>query len=153
MERSEAMQAEKDMLKVARKDVLSALVIAAELTPAMRMLARVINAACEPKEGETLPAIAPANAMALLVRHALIVQRAIGATEAIVQLSRLDRGETTANVGVGIATEMTLEDALAELSALGELGVVGGGSTGGARAPARLPPATLDSAQSGITGR
>lgn len=143
LDRVEAARQERDMLKVARGDVLSALVIAAELTPAMRTLAKVINKAVEAPEGE-LPSIAPANAMALLVRHALIVQRAIGATEAIVQLSRLDRGETTAHVGVS-APEISLEDALAELEALGELGYTGRRTGGAGAPPAPRAPAALPS--------
>lgn len=145
-ERRDAADQERQMLKVARGDVLSCLVIAAELTPAMRILARVITKACEldEKTGE-LPAIAPAAAMALLVRHALVMQRAINATEAIVQLSRLDRGETTANVGVGPAAGLSLEDALTELEALGQV-------TSAVRRVHALGPAGSSSSPAGVGG-
>ncbi len=121
--RAEAIDAaaqEKQMLKVARGDVLSALVIAAELAPTMRVLGRAIAEQCKPGPDGSPPAIAPALAMALLTRHATVLQKAIGAAEVVIQLSRLDRGASTANVAIGAAPEMTLDAALEELEALDE---------------------------------
>lgn len=118
-EAEEARAQERQMLRAARGDVLAALAIAAELVPAMRVVAKSIAQACAPKPDGSLPDLAPKLAMELLSRHAQLVQRAVGATEAVVQLSRLERGATTANVGVHAADgDMSLADALAELEAL-----------------------------------
>lgn len=118
-EHIESLAQEKQMLKAAKGDVLAALVIAAELVPAMRQVAKSIAKHCEPQADGSPPAIPPGLAMQLLTRHTQMVQRAIGATEAIVQLSRLDRGAATVNVGVA-AEDLTLEQALDELEALDE---------------------------------
>lgn len=132
-EHIESLAQEKQMLKAARGDVLAALVIAAELVPAMRSVARSIAKHCEPQADGSPPAIPPGLAMQLLTRHTQMVQRAIGATEAIVQLSRLDRGASTVNVGVA-AEDLSLEQALDELEALDE-------TITAARQRPRLPPA------------
>ena len=116
---AEAIAQERQMLKAARGDVLSALVIAAELIPAMRMVAKAVAAACAPKADGSPPDIPPTTAMGLLTRHASLIQKAVGATEAIVQLSRLDRGASTVNVAV--AEDLTLEQAVEELEALEEV--------------------------------
>lgn len=117
--REEAIAAEQRIMQVARGDVLSALALAAELAPAMRILAKVIITACQPQPDGSPPAIAPASAMALLTRHTQMIQRAVGSAETIVQLGRLERGQSTANVGLGaFSSEMSVEDALAELEGL-----------------------------------
>lgn len=132
-EAAEAVAQERQMLKAARGDVLSALVIAAELIPAMRMVAKAVAAACAPKADGSPPDIHPTAAMGLLTRHATLIQKAVGATEAIVQLSRLDRGASTVNVA-GVAEDLSLEQAVEELEALEEV-------LGAARARGLLPPA------------
>ena len=115
----ESLAQEKQMLKAARGDVLGALVLAAELIPAMRQVAKAVAKACEPGPDGSPPAIPPGLAMGLLTRHATLVQKAVGATEAIVQLSRLDRGAATIHVGV-VAEDLTLDQAADELEALEE---------------------------------
>ncbi len=73
--------------------------------------------------------------MGILTRHATLIQKAVGATEAIVQLSRLDRGASTVNVG-GVTEDLTLEQAVEELEALEE--VLAGARTRGLL-PAHTP--------------
>ncbi len=115
-EHVEALAQEQQVLKVARADVLGALVIAAELAPAMRILARVIVKACELGPDGALPGMKPVEAMHLMSRHATLVQKAVGAAECIVQLSRLDRGQPGAIIGLqGAAPTLSYEEALAEL--------------------------------------
>jgi hypothetical protein len=128
----ESLAQEKQMLKAARGDVLGALVLAAELIPAMRQVAKAVAKACEPGPDGSPPAIPPGLAMGLLTRHATLVQKAVGATEAIVQLSRLDRGAATVHVGV-VAEDLSLEQAAEELEALEE-------TLAAARTRGLLPP-------------
>lgn len=118
-ENIEVMAQEKQMLKAARGDVLASLVIAAELVPAMRMVAKAVAKACEAKPDGSPPDIPPSLAMGLLTRHATLIQKAVGATEAVVQLSRLDRGASTVNVGIA-AEDLSIEQAVEELEALEE---------------------------------
>jgi hypothetical protein len=114
----EALAQEQQMLKLARADVLSGLALAAELTPAMRQLTRVVQAACAPQPDGSPPDIAPAAAMTLLTRHAGLMSRAVAATEAVVELSRLDRGDPTAIFAVQpTVRELTYEEAIEELEA------------------------------------
>ncbi len=109
---------EQQILKVARGDVLGALVLAAELVPAMRHLAKRIIADCQPQPDGSPPLITAAAAMQLMARHATLVQKAVGAAEAVVQLSRLDRGQPGTIVGVKpTAPELTYAEALEELEA------------------------------------
>lgn len=121
----EAHRQELQMLKGARGDVLACLVIAGELVPAMRSLAGVISAAAKPGPNGEPPALSPKECMNLLTRHTQMVQRAVGAAEAVIQLSRLERGATTMNVGIGEQPldhipddEVTEEEMLAELAAI-----------------------------------
>lgn len=117
----EGLKQERQMLKAARGDVLSVLVIAAELVPAMRACAQAVAAAMKPDPATGKPAqIAPAVAMGLLTRHATLVQKAVGSAEAIIQLSRLDRGAATVIHGAA-AEDLSIEDALAELEAVEEV--------------------------------
>jgi hypothetical protein len=123
------------MMKVARGDTLAALALAAELTPAMRQLARVIVEAAKPQADGSPPAVSAREAMGLLSRHTQLIQRAVGAAETLVQLGRLERGQSTANVGVGgFSQELTVEEALAELEAI-EGFVAQAGKRGGPVAP------------------
>lgn len=106
--RQEALEAraqEAQILKVARGDVLAALVLAADLTTAMRSAVGAIKRELAEKPDGSPPDIKPMQAMQLLARHSQLVQRAVGAAEAVIQLSRLDRGQTTANIGVGLIEE------------------------------------------------
>jgi len=118
LENIETLAQERQMLKAARGDVLACLVMAAELVPAMRNAGRVISKACEPGPDGSPPAISPALAMQLLTRHAQLIQRAVGSAEAVIQLSRLDRGAATAHVAITGAEDMSLEAALDELETL-----------------------------------
>jgi hypothetical protein len=114
----EALAQEQQILKAARNDVLAVLVLGAELVPAMRSLAKVVAQACLPGPGGEPPDVSPSAAMGLLTRHASLVSKGVGAAETILQLSRLDRGASTANVAVavtGVPEDMTTEAALAEL--------------------------------------
>ena len=120
--RAEAIEAqaqERQMLKAARGDVLAALVIAAELVPTMRTIAKAVAQACQPKADGSPPDIPAPTAMGLLTRHATLIQKAVGAAEAVIQLSRLDRGASTVNVATALE-DLTLDQALEELEALDE---------------------------------
>jgi hypothetical protein len=128
--RQEAIDAKKQehqMLKAARGDVLAALVLAAELVPSMRAVAQAVAAACRSPgngpDGKPLPPAIPAPAaMGLLTRHATLIQKAVGAAEAVIQLSRLERGASTVNVGLSAPDEdLSMEDALEELEAIEEV--------------------------------
>ncbi len=112
---------ERQILKVARGDVLGALVLAASLVPAMQQVAKAVAEFCKPGEDGSPPKIAPALAMAMLTRHATLVQKAVGAAEAVIQLSRLDRGASTINVGLAPAQDLSLDQALEELEAIEEV--------------------------------
>lgn len=117
----EAQRQEVAMMKAARSDVLAALVLAAELVPAMRQVAKAVSAACAPGPNGEPPMIEPRVAMGLLVRHGQMIQKAVGSLEAVIQLSRLERGEHTAKVALTAEApreEMSMEDALEELAAL-----------------------------------
>lgn len=119
MSHIDSLAQEAQMMKVARGDTLAALALAAELTPAMRQLARVIVEAAKPKPDGAPPDISAVQAMALLSRHTQLIQRAVGAAETLVQLGRLERGQSTANVGVGgFSSELSFEEALEELTAV-----------------------------------
>lgn len=116
----EAQAQERAILRAARSDVLAVLVLAAELVPSMRVLVRVVSEAMRPGEDGSLPSITPSAALGMLTRHASLVSKGLGAAETILALSRLDRGEATARVEVGIGAlpeDMPLADALAELAA------------------------------------
>lgn len=111
----EARKQEQQMLKAARSDVLAALVLAAELVPSMREIKHIIaeQLAPDPVTGKR-PRIPLQLAMGLLTRHATLVQKAVGAAEAVIQLSRLERGASTVNVGVGVPDEELSEDQILE---------------------------------------
>lgn len=118
-EHTEQLAAERQLLKLARNDVLAALAIAAEMAPSMRTLAAVVAHAAKRGEDGSLPDITPSQAMTLLSRHATIMQKAVGAADTVLALSRLDRGEATSIVGLQAVQgpELTYEEALAELEA------------------------------------
>lgn len=117
-ERIETLKLEGNLLKAARQDVLSVLVVAAELVPAMRGLGAIIKGAVFDDEGKPRvpPQISPRDAMMLLSRHASLVGRGVYAAEAIIQLGRLDRGQPNAIVGVQDA-DMTDEQIAEEMEA------------------------------------
>jgi hypothetical protein len=118
-EHVEALKQEQQMLKAARGDVLAALVLAAELVPSMRQIVRAVAEQCKPGPNGEPPKIAAAVAMGLVTRHATLIQKAVGAAECVIQLSRLDRGASTVNVGLATPDEdISDEDALAELAAI-----------------------------------
>ena len=133
----EARKQEQQMLKAARGDVLAALVLAADLVGAMRVAVAAIKdqMKVDPATGK-LPSISPAAAMGLLTRHATLVQKAVGAAEAVIQLSRLDRGAATINVGLGVPEEhLTPAQIDEELAAIAEV-------LKSARSPRELPEGT-----------
>lgn len=111
----EIIAEEQKMLKTARHDVLASLVIAAELAPAMRVLAQ--QTAKKMEAGN----ISPKDAMMLMSRHTQLVGKAVAAADAIVKLGRLDRNESTSNIAVAMDVELTYEEAVAELEAAGDL--------------------------------
>lgn len=135
--RQEAVEArtqEAQMLRAARGDVLASLVLAADLVGAMRVAVAAIKAGLLPGPGGAPPEISPTAAMGLLTRHATLVQKAVGAAEAVIQLSRLERGASTVNVGLGIPEEaLTPGQIDEELAAIAE--VLGAGRS----PPPRLP--------------
>lgn len=117
----EAQAQETQILRVARGDVLSALALAASLVPAMKTATAVINKALEVGQDGKLPTLSVKDAMTLMTRHTQLIQRAVGAAEAVIQLSRLDRGASTANVAIAKAEDLSLDQALEELEALEEV--------------------------------
>jgi hypothetical protein len=129
----EARTEEEQMIRAARKDVLSTLVIAAELVPAMRVLSKLCVGAitnmakAAEQDGKGLPRKELSEALSLVDRHARLVSKAVHAADAIVKLSRLDRGEPGYMVGVqpgGLddqAAVMTDAEALAELEHAADL--------------------------------
>ncbi len=72
--------------------------------------------------------------MGLLTRHATLIQKAVGAAEAVVTLARLERGQSTANLNIQAPEAITLEEAMEELAAVQEVLAAAG------RAPRALPP-------------
>jgi hypothetical protein len=132
----EARRQEQQMLKAARGDVIAALVLAADLVGAMRAAVAAIKQGLAFGPAGEPPVISPGAAMALLTRHATLVQKAVGAAEAVIQLSRLDRGASTINVGLGLPEEnLSPAQIDEELAAIAEV-------LGAARAGAQLPEGT-----------
>jgi len=123
MESEKAHEEELQMLKVARGDVLAVLGMAMELIPVMREVGQILKeAVAKDANGKRVKDISPVAAMSLLTRHAQIVQKGVGCAEALVQLSRLERGASTVNVGPAVPDEhLSYEDALQELEALGDV--------------------------------
>lgn len=114
-ELDEAREAERQMLRLARQNVVGCLAVSAKLTPAMLKLADLVVS-------QAGSVSSPDKAMTLLGKHSGLMHRAANAADQIVKLSRLDRGETTERLGLGLAEEeLTYEEALAELEGAGEL--------------------------------
>ncbi len=93
-----AQSEEYRMVEMARKAVIGALVISIELLPAMRTLAKLVSDSV--KEGRFGKPGGEKLAMELISRHAALMGKAAQAADAIVKLSRLDRGAPTAHVGL-----------------------------------------------------
>jgi len=120
---------EERLVDVARKDVLGALVIAAELTPAMRTLGKLVVEALT--TGGLAGVGGPKKALDLVTRHASLIGKAVDAADRIVKLSRLDRGAPVLSIGMqggphGMRADspeesISYEDALAELEGAGDL--------------------------------
>jgi hypothetical protein len=129
----EARTEEEQMIRAARKDVLGTLIVAAELHPAMRLLGQLcvkaITNMAKAAEGNggALPRKELSEAMSLIDRHARLVSKAVHAADAIVKLSRLDRGEPGYMVGVqgssldDDAAMLTDAEAVAELEHAADL--------------------------------
>lgn len=111
---------EERIMEIARKDVVGALVISAELVPAMRTLGKLVIDAVR---GETIP---PSKALDLISRHAQLTSKAVHAADAIVKLGRLSRGQPGAIVGMQPGTPtpdetLTYEEAVEELENAADL--------------------------------
>lgn len=128
--RLEGVQAEaeeRSMLKAARQDVLAVTVVAAELVPAMRACAALINRALvDPSTGKLLatPTLDPKAAMMLMSRWTGVVGKAVYAAEVLAQLGRTDRGQPNAIVGhaeVELTNEQTEEELVAGVELLARL--------------------------------
>lgn len=118
----ESKKQEQQILKVARGDVLAALVLGADLVVAMRAAVAAIKRELEMKPDGSPPDIKPIAAMQLLARHSQLIQRAVGAAEAVIQLSRLDRGATTAHIGIGgVEEDLSPEQIDEELEAIADV--------------------------------
>lgn len=87
----EAKADEEQTIRVGRKDVLGVLVIAAELNPAMRLLAKKVTTILENPATQ----IDLKEAMGVLNRYALFASRAVDAADTITKLSRLGNDEAT----------------------------------------------------------
>jgi hypothetical protein len=121
-EQIETLKQENLILKGARGDVLQALAVAADLAPAMRELSRVVKEACKPQPNGAPPAISAKDAMSLIGRHALIMQRAVAAASTVLDQGKVTRGEPTSILGIKpVAGPSSYEDAIAELEEAGEL--------------------------------
>lgn len=114
-EAQDAAKQEQDMLRLARNDVLASLALAAELAPAMRNLAAAVAEDAKRGPNGEAPAIKASMAMSLLRSHATLIQKAVGAAEALVQLGRTERGQPNLNVGFAPAPELSYEEAVLEL--------------------------------------
>lgn len=118
----ETLKQENLILKGARGDVLQAVALAAELGPAMRNLAKVVNEACKLGPNGEPPQVSAKDAMSILGRHALIMQRAVGAAGAVLDQGKVNRGEPTSILGLkSVSSPANYEDALAELEEMEEL--------------------------------
>jgi hypothetical protein len=140
-EEIETLTQEAQLKKLARSDVIAALAVATELVPAMRALGKVISAAAMPADGSPSD-VKPKDAMRLLSSFTLMVQRMVGAADQLVSLGRLERGQTTSNVGLSV--ELSAEEAAAELSAIQELLTSKGGRPVLIAASGESVGATLD---------
>lgn len=87
----EAKADEEQTIRVGRKDVLGVLVIAAELNPAMRLLAKRVTTILE----NPATVVDLKEAMGVLNRYALFAARAVDAADTITKLSRLGNDEAT----------------------------------------------------------
>lgn len=118
----ETLKQENLLLKGARSDVLQTVALVAELGPAMRHLVKIINDACAPGPAGQAPSIDVTKAMSLLGRHALIMQRAVGAASSILDQGKVNRGEPTSILGIKpVSGPTSYDDALAELGEVEEL--------------------------------
>lgn len=121
-EQIETLKQEGLVLKGARGDVLTALALVADMAPAMRELARVVKDACKPGANGAPPAISAKDAMSLLGRHALIMQRAVAAASTVLEQGKVNRGEPTSILGIKpMQGPQNYDDAIAELEQAGEL--------------------------------
>lgn len=124
----EARAQEQQLLKVARHDVMTALASCAKLSNAVQLLADHIST----KLQQGLAHLPADKALRLLRDYVRVTKDAVLAADAVVKLSRLERGQATQVHGFA-DEELSLEDALHELDRADELrGLLA------ARAPAAL---------------
>ena len=119
-ERKEAIEAratELSMLKAARHNVMVGLGAAASLTPSIQLLAKHVA----DKIQAGLANVDIKEALIILREHSKLVHRAVFAVDQLVALGRLERGQSTVNVGVAPAADLTYEQALEELEGTAEL--------------------------------
>lgn len=123
----EARTEEEQLLRAARRDVLGVLVIAAELTPAVRVLGRLVMEAItllarqiQAGGGELTPKQI-GQFVEIVDRHARLVSKAVYAADAVLKLSRLERGEPGYLVGVRADALDEQAEKLSEAEALAEL--------------------------------
>lgn len=100
-ERKQAIDEERQVMRTVREDVLHAANVVKRLVPSMHVLGMIIqNELIDPTTGKAFPnpAIKAPQAMKLLRDFSTLVARVSIAERVVVELGRLDRGESTANV-------------------------------------------------------
>lgn len=138
----EVRRQEDQILEIGRQDVTAALVLSAELVPAMRELVAEVT-----RQIKADPSKVPLGAaMKLIAAHTQMVQRTTSAATAILEATRLDRGAATSNVNVNVThtASMSEEEALAELSAIEQILTDQTPTARARKLLASAPPAVID---------
>lgn len=126
------------IIGIARSDVGAVLGLAAEMLAPMRVLVAKLKEQLE--QHATSGALGVEASMKLVHRYATIIRLGVDATQKIVETERTRRGDPVETTGINAIADMTPEDAIAELSRIGdsmnrarELGLVvlDGGQSGG----------------------
>lgn len=112
----EALEEEGRMMAAVRKNVAGAAIVGLSMLPAMAALAKVVNSAVLGPDGRPLPdpTISPKEAMKLLRDFTTSVSKLAYAEKNVVELGRLDRGQSTVNIAsVGVTmTDAELKEQL-----------------------------------------
>lgn len=116
----QAREAEAELLGLARKNVRAAFALSAQLIPAMVGCVEVVKYhTIDPKTQKPYtPAdmkIDAVQAMGLITRYGLTLQRAYGVAESLVQLEMARRGEAGQILGISQVASMTPEEAAREI--------------------------------------
>lgn len=122
----EAKTEEEAIVRTGRKEVLQAFGMALDMVPAMRKLAKGVNAAI--MDGSYK--VDPASAFKLMKEFTNIMQKGLMGAELTIRLSRLDRGQPTAIVEELMnwtpeECEREIEEAAAALKRAKDRGLVG----------------------------